>query len=582
MSNRHRKRHTPTLMSILMFMAMLTAFGDAQPLAAQSVSEPLEIQLAQSRARKGWFLGDLFGRTRKTPSEEPAAEPAPQPEQPAAEAPKPEAPAEPTRAVHQRPNLNGRSYYSMAHPTGEQSTSVLLVEKLVPADVAAGEVVEYELHVTNLSERLTLADIQIDELMDEGFSFQEAAPEALGVDGQVAKWKFDRLAPGATNVIKVKGKFAAEGEYALCARAAYDPILCSSIRALKADLLLTKQVHSDVVAPTKELTALTCNVFKYRYTIKNPGTGLAKDVVITDTLPEGVLTTSGQKEVSINVGALPAGAIRSFDVSVQASASGTYEGGAGAKSSNGLTAQADPVKAIIGQPKLVIDKKTTENSFLGRFIRTVITVRNAGDGVAAATTLKDQIPAGTELVKSTPAASPLADGSLSWSLGTLKPQDTKEFEILLRANTMGKVGGTATVSAECADPASAATETNVSGIAAILLEVVDVKDPILVGEPVQYVITVTNQGSATGTNIQITCTLDPASELASSTGATVGEVNGNKIVFKPLPALAAKAKATWTVYAKALESGDTRFQVEMQTDQIGRPVSETEATQFFE
>ena len=72
-------------------------------------------------------------------------------------------------------------------------------------------------------------------------------------------------------------------------------------------------------------------------------------------------------------------------------------------------------------------------------------------------------------------------------------------------------------------------------------------------------------------------------QYVSSTGPTEGSVSadGKTITFAPLPTLAAKAKADWKVIVKALNSGDVRFKVSMIEDCLGRPVEETEATNFY-
>jgi uncharacterized repeat protein (TIGR01451 family) len=118
-------------------------------------------------------------------------------------------------------------------------------------------------------------------------------------------------------------------------------------------------------------------------------------------------------------------------------------------------------------------------------------------------------------------------------------------------------------------------------MAAVLLEVIDIDDPIEVGNNETYVITVTNQGNIDDNNIKITCELEDEQTYVSSTGPTTGRLEGNKVVFAPLSRIAPKAEAVWRVTVKANAPGDIRFSVSMQTDQIKRPVEETEATNQY-
>ena len=114
---------------------------------------------------------------------------------------------------------------------------------------------------------------------------------------------------------------------------------------------------------------------------------------------------------------------------------------------------------------------------------------------------------------------------------------------------------------------------------------IDLEDPIKVGDQETYRITVTNQGSATDTNIKIVCTLEKNMTfvkvgVGSPTNASVS-ANGRTVTFEPLAALGAKQKKVWTLIVKVVSEGDVRFGVKMDSDQLGRPVSETEATTLY-
>ena len=124
-------------------------------------------------------------------------------------------------------------------------------------------------------------------------------------------------------------------------------------------------------------------------------------------------------------------------------------------------------------------------------------------------------------------------------------------------------------------------DTTIEGIAAILLEVVDISDPIEVGQNETYLITVTNQGTKPDTNIRINCFLESTMKFVSASGETQTQAADGKIVFQPLDTLAPGDKATWKVVVQAINAGDVRFRVTMDSDQLTRNVVETEATNFY-
>ena len=133
----------------------------------------------------------------------------------------------------------------------------------------------------------------------------------------------------------------------------------------------------------------------------------------------------------------------------------------------------------------------------------------------------------------------------------------------------------------CAKPVSTTCTTKISGIPAILLEVIDIEDPIEVGKTETYQIEVTNQGSATDTGIRIACELEAAQEFVSGSGATAVSGQGRTITMAPLAALPPKEKAVWRVVVKATNAANVRFKVTMMSDQLTRPVEETESTNQY-
>lgn len=115
----------------------------------------------------------------------------------------------------------------------------------------------------------------------------------------------------------------------------------------------------------------------------------------------------------------------------------------------------------------------------------------------------------------------------------------------------------------------------------IHFEVVDVEDPVIVGDQVTYNIKVTNQGMTPITNIRLVCSVPPNQAYVSGAGATPVEAMGQTILMRPLPLLEGKTEAFWRVIVRAVRAGDTRFRVDLACDQLTQPIVRHEATQQF-
>jgi len=317
-----------------------------------------------------------------------------------------------------------------------------------------------------------------------------------------------------------------------------------------------------------------------KYMITNTGTGTVSDIKITETLPNGLRTTEGKNELVFEVDSLISGRSREYNVELRATRQGVYTGKAVATSTSGLRAESEESITVVGVPELTIDKTGPDTLYIGRPVLYDIIVSNTSDVPAREVVLEDVIPDGVTEVRATAGAKRI-ESKLVWQLGTIPPNSTERLQISYVPTRAGTLINNASVSAYCANPISATTRTVVTGIPAVMLEVVDAEDPIRVGDRATYIITVTNQGSATATNTRIVCILEDNVKFVSSAGATTSTQEGDTIRFQTLPVLEPQEKAVWRVVVSAVEPGFALFKVIMNSDELDRSVEETEATHLY-
>ena len=460
------------------------------------------------------------------------------------------------------------TWSTRAFPTGNRRTSAVLIERGAPTEVILGQDYEYVIKVTNLTDG-DLENVVVNETPGANLKISSSEPKASGSGGNMS-WNLGNLGARKSKMIRVRAAATSVGSVEACCEATWQSVVCSTTRVVQPKLSLVK---------TGTAETLICDPIVYKLTVTNGGTGPAKNVVINDNLPAGVTTLSGKKTVRINVGTLNAGQSKNYSIRAKATKTGSFQNSATA-TATGLSAKSGTVTTKVTAPKLTIEKTGTRKTFIGRNIDYTIKVTNTGNGVAKDTVVTDPVPAGTRFLSASDGGA-LNGGVVTWDLGTLQPGGSRTLTMRVKSGGESKVRNTATAKAYCADAVSATHETSVTGIPAVLLEVIDVEDPIEVGQNVTYVITVTNQGSAQDTNIRIVAQLEDAQEYVSNAGATRGSHSGGTITFEPLPSLAPKAKATWRITVKARAEGDIRFKVTMNTDELKRPVQETEATNFY-
>lgn len=455
----------------------------------------------------------------------------------------------------------------MLYPTGERSNSILALERNVPAEVRSNEEFRYELRLTNLT-RMRIDEITLTEQFSPNFRVRTVTPQPSRSEGGRAVWQIRSLPPGGAEVIQIVGS-AASGEITGCATITFAAATCSTTRVVDPRIALQKQMTPEVVL---------CDEITVRLTVGNTGTGVARGVRIVDNLPPGLSTPDGRNALSFEVGDVPSGQSREVEFRVRANRPGAYTNTAHATEQGGQTADAS-ASTTVRQPALQVTKTSPGLRYLGRPATFDITVSNRGDAPANNTVLVDPLPAGLDFV-SAEGAGRFGNGRVEWDLGTIGPGQNKMVRVTVMPRQRGRYENVAVARAFCTE-AQAAAPLEVRGVPAILLEVIDLVDPIEIGQNVTYVIEVTNQGTAEDSNIIVQCTLPPEQQFVGAEGASRGSLAGQVVTFEPLANLPPKAKATYKVITKGNAAGDVRFRTLIRSDQTQSPVEETESTHIY-
>lgn len=443
--------------------------------------------------------------------------------------------------------------------------------KTAPAAVLAGQQFSYGITVTNPSQ-VEAQDIVVTDVLPDGITLVSSEPQAQAA-GQRLTWSLGAIPAGGQKSITLQVTATRTGRFENC-------VEVTGAMGLSTRCCATTVVTSPALQLEKSCppAVVLCDPIEYVLVVRNTGDGPATNVRVTDTLPDGIVTTDGQRSVAVDIGTLDPGQAREIRISAKATQTGTFENRAAATADNNLSAEAVCTTKVT-QPVLAVTKTGPEMRYVGRDATFEITVRNTGDAPARDTMLVDPLPPNTTFV-SADNNGRYADGRVTWSLGTLEPGATQTVSVTLKSVTRGTYTNTATATAYCAE-ASASAPLRIEGVAAILLEVVDVEDPIEVGALETYIITVTNQGSADDNNIVIECTLPDEQEYVSSDGPTQATATGKTVRFAPVASLAPKAQLVFKVVVRGIKEGDLRFKTSMTSDMLQSPVEETESTHVY-
>ncbi len=542
---------------------------------ASSLPALAQMQVAQYNPTNpasptGFTTGHELNRTIGCPGQgilgTPCPEPvATRPAAPAKAAPAAQPAAQPAAAPVEDRWL--RSYLYV--PTGVRETSGLMVERSVPREVVAGQPFDYMLKVTNLTPA-TLTDVAVQDVCGDNFKLIDSKPAATKLDAGTLVWNLGEMQPKEVRQILVRGAYPAGAAARNCVSASYDMAACQDLKVVEPKLALAVSAPAEI---------LRCEPIPVRYTVSNPGTGAATDASLTQNAPQGMTAKDGTLVGVTSLGDLAAGASRTLETVFTAAKPGVYEFAPVAGAKPELKAEAS-AKTRVTEPALKVEKTLPGTLILGRELTYDITVSNTGDAKASSLVLEEALPRGAKFVSASDGGRAEA-GRVVWNLSDLAPGASRTVRVTMNTESIGDLEVTTRAKAYCAADADASAKANVIGVPAVLLELIDVNDPVVIGNEEIFTITVTNQGTATDINVRIVASLENSMEFVAAQGATAPVATGQRIEFAPLPRLEPGAKATWTVRAKGVSPADHRFTVVMTSDLRQRPVMATEATTVY-
>jgi uncharacterized repeat protein (TIGR01451 family) len=484
----------------------------------------------------------------------------------------------PKQKVTVAPGDSSYTWQGFPQPARSPQESEILVEKIVPKTVRPTQKFTVEITVTN-NANYKIDNVTVIEQKPEGVKFIKAVPSslvALSADKEPLKWELGTMLPHTKKRILIYGKptrtgsIRYSGETILNFKVATDSDFASTVNIIEPHLVFDLNMPKSAIVNTKIPVSMV---------FKNVGHAKVINAKLVHTLPPGLLTYEGKSKIELNIGTLGPNEKKSYKLYFKGVKTGVYESTLEAVAEDGVTASA-PMKIKITKPLLTITGKAPKKRYVGKKTPFNIIVKNIGDAPANNTEVVLSLPPDVVLQRATDNGKASRKGVV-WRFKTLAPGEEKTLRAVTVVKKIMIAHVTATAVADHAPKVETSMSTNVEGIAGLLTTLVDLNDPVPVDEEVTYVITANNTGSLPATGIKIKCEMEDSMEFVKTTGATKGTVEGSTVTFEPMALLNPNSVAKWRVVVKAVKDGDVRFTVNVESDQLDRPVELIESTHFY-
>lgn len=437
-----------------------------------------------------------------------------------------------------------------------------------PDQIRAGAPIELRYEVANISDK-TLKDVAIlttssNFSPDGGQRVQN--PEATQQGAQTTRYTVGEMGPQEQRVVKVRGVAQSEGAMNLCTSVEATPLSCASLKVVKPELTLNCSIVDEEGQPVSG-DHYMCAPILVKHTVTNSGTGESGTIIVQENLPKG-LTADGKNRIRMEVGSLGGGETKELEpVQLTADQPMVFDGCRAVARTDKLQAQASGANRVrFVEPTLAVDIAGREQTYLGRSVQYSVSVHNTSNVPAMDTTLR--LEGGLD-----------AD---AMEIGQLNGGQSRSFTFVADPSDPGQISAKVVASAYCAADATDAVTTQVVGIPALQLEVVDESDTFQVNQEFNYDIAVINEGSAEDLNVRVNATLPSGMQFVSGDGPTRVSGQGTQINIAPVKQLDVGEEAIWTVRVRPTQPGKfQRFKVSLSSDTMSRPITATEPTTIY-
>jgi uncharacterized repeat protein (TIGR01451 family) len=385
-------------------------------------------------------------------------------------------------------------------------------------------------------------------------------------------WTFASLAPGESKTIEITMIPSQRGDLATSASVRFTGSAANVLKVEEPQIKVTIQGPQEV--SVGEAAAQTV-------TVTNPGSGVAKDVTIEAIIPDGLEHAKGKK-VTMSVGSLSPGESRSVRLALAAVGGGmqnlVVQARGAANLEHGVVSKikviAPSLALVAGGPSLRYVDRKAHYSF---------TVTNNGSAATNNVRVVESLPEGFEFLSADKGGKfDWSNKSVSWFIGRMEPGQSVQLALESKPKKLGSYIHKVKAYAENGPAAESQVETKVDGTAELVMDVVDLDDPVEVGVETGYEIRVRNDGSKSAANVSIACELPQGVTLVEAQGPTSHVAEKGLLVFKGLKELAPQQTSTYTVRVKGKSAGHLRFQARLTSDASSEPIVAEELTKFYQ
>jgi uncharacterized repeat protein (TIGR01451 family) len=450
---------------------------------------------------------------------------------------------------------------------------VVALRVRVPAEAEPDRELVYRISVVNTS-RAAAHHVTVSNPLPANVRLVRTRPEAgerpEPKGKRVLIWELGTLEPGARKELELVVVPDGSGREVLnCARVQFEHGQCVRTRLTKPGLR---------VRATAPRGAVLYDMVPLQIEVTNTGRAAARNVRVTDTLPEGwsfhesTPAQSKKAPPTWDLGDIAPGKTKRITYQAIPKKAGAFRTQVVVEAEGGLREESS-ASVRVGKPALTVALTGPKHRLVNRIATYYITVENPGTIAATNVEVMEDLPADIVAKYASPGAVRSGNG-VRWSLGRLEAGTSRVLRLDVQARRSGLFKNVVTASADRGLSEQAKTETRFANATGLALEAHKGVGRVEVERELICTFRALNLGRAAATEVSVTIQAPAELKVVSFKGPVKGRQTGGKVEFDPLQALAPGVEAVYTVRLRGERAGEAKLVVEAISDQIdpGKPV----------
>ena len=454
---------------------------------------------------------------------------------------------------------------------GAQTPS-LSIEKIAPREIQVNQTARFRLVIRNTG-RVAADDVTVDDQVPDSTEFENSTPQPRhrGAQGQI-QWHLGTLQPGEERTIEIDLRPLRPGEIGSVAQVSF------STKASMRSLVTQPILSIEHTAPAKVLIGdkLTLNI-----TVSNTGSGVAKDVIIQETVPPQLSFSDQFRDLEYSVGTLAPGQSRNVQLTLHAAQIGKFKNVIQAVA-EGLPPVQHATDIEVTAPRLQLTSEGPHKRYLKRDAAFEFTLANQGTASATNIDLIAKLPRGLRF-NNTNNQGQYDPGThaVYWSLAQLNAGQSASVRIEVQPSETGAQDIEFIASADLRQKESTLHKLIVEHLVDVHFEIDDVDDHIEIGSHTDYRIRIVNQGTKPATNVRFSVNFDAGIKPVRVNGGLSADIRGQQVDFPSIANLNPGEEVVVSITGQGQTAGDHRVSANLQADGRAIDITKQESTRVY-